>query len=132
MARRIRHPGLHDAKGNELPHRMVDVGGVQTYVVDAGDGPPMLLIHGYGDTADGWRRVVPRLMESHRVIALDVPPFGRSTRVADDKLLSFYSDFFPAFLDAMELERTTVVGHSLGGAVALRLAVDSPGRVERL
>jgi pimeloyl-ACP methyl ester carboxylesterase len=132
MPRRIRHPGLHDAKGNELPHRLVDIGGVDTYVVDAGEGPPALLIHGYGDTADGWRRVVPRLLDRHRVVALDMPPFGRSTRVTQDKLLDFYSNFFPAFLDAMELERATVIGHSLGGAVALRLAVDNPDRVERL
>ncbi len=55
MRARARHPGLHDASGNQLPHRLVDVGGVDTYVVDAGEGPPVLLIHGYGDTADGWR-----------------------------------------------------------------------------
>src|SRR3954453_14615466 len=71
MARRIRHPGLHDARGNELPHRLVEIAGVSAYVADAGDGPPILLIHGYGDTADGWRRVVPGLLKDHRVVALD-------------------------------------------------------------
>ena len=80
MPKRIRHPGLHDAKGNELPHRLVDIAGVKTYVADGGDGPPILLIHGYGDTADGWRRVVPGLLKDHRVVALDMPPFGRSAQ----------------------------------------------------
>src|SRR5207248_10114506 len=131
VARRIRHPGLYDAKGNELPHRLVDVAGVETYVVDAGGGPPALLIHGYGDTADGWRRVVPKLLETHRVVALDMPPFGRSARVAEDKLIDFYSDFFPRFLDTFEIDGATVIGHSLGGAVSLRLAIDHPERVER-
>ena len=132
MPRRVRHPGLHDAKGNELSHRLVDVAGVETYVVDAGDGPPVLLIHGYGDTADGWRRVVPGLLKDHRVVALDLPPFGRSASTRHDKLIDFYSDFFPAFLDELELDGATIVGHSLGGAVALRLAIDNPDRIERL
>jgi pimeloyl-ACP methyl ester carboxylesterase len=132
VAKRIRHPGLHDAKGNELPHRLVEIGGVQTYVADAGDGPPVLLIHGYGDTADGWRRVVPGLLRDHRVVALDMPPFGRSEEPPKGKLLDFYSEFFPTFLDEFELDGATVIGHSLGGAVALRLAVENSDRVHRL
>ena len=123
---------MHDAKGNELAHRLVDIAGVRTYVQEGGEGPPVLLIHGYGDSADGWRRVVPGLVRDHRVVALDVPPFGRSSAPSGGKLLDFYSEFIPAFLDEMELDRTTVIGHSLGGAIALRLAVDNPGRVERL
>jgi pimeloyl-ACP methyl ester carboxylesterase len=110
----------------------VDVQGVPTYVVDAGEGPPVLLVHGYGDTADGWRRVVPRLLKDHRVVALDMPPFGRSASPRKGKLLDFYSEFFPSFLEELDLDRTTVIGHSLGGAVALRLAIENPDRVERL
>jgi 4,5:9,10-diseco-3-hydroxy-5,9,17-trioxoandrosta-1(10),2-diene-4-oate hydrolase len=132
MARRIRHPGLHDAKGNELEHRLVRVAGVDTYVAEGGDGPPVLLIHGYGDTADGWRRVVPGLSRDHRVVAIDMPPFGRSSAPPKGKLLDFYSEFFPTLLDEIELDRASVIGHSLGGAVALRLAIENPERVERL
>jgi pimeloyl-ACP methyl ester carboxylesterase len=132
MPRHIRHPGLHDAKGNELPHRLVDVAGVRTYVAEAGEGPPVLLIHGYGDTADGWRRVVPGLLKDHRVVAIDMPPFGRSSAPPKGKLLDFYGDYFPTLLDELEIERTTVIGHSLGGAVSLRLAIQNPDRVERL
>jgi pimeloyl-ACP methyl ester carboxylesterase len=132
MSRHIRHPGLQDAKGNELPHRLIDVAGVRTYVAEAGEGPPVLLIHGYGDTADGWRRVVPGLLKDHRVVAVDMPPFGRSSAPPKGELLEFYGEFFPALLDELGLERTTVIGHSLGGAVALRLAIKNPERVERL
>jgi pimeloyl-ACP methyl ester carboxylesterase len=132
MPRSIRHPGLHDARGNELSHRLVEVAGVDTYVAEGGEGPPVLLIHGYGDTADGWRRVVPGLLKDHRVVALDLPPFGRSDDPGKRKLLDFYSEFFPTFLDEVELDRATVIGHSLGGAVALRLACENPDRVARL
>ena len=87
MGRSACHPGLHDARGRDLPHRLVDAMGVPTYVVDAGEGPPVVLIHGYGDSADGWRRVVPGLLDRHRVIAIDVPPFGRSGEPQAKKLL---------------------------------------------
>jgi pimeloyl-ACP methyl ester carboxylesterase len=132
VSRRPQHPGLHDASGRELPHRLVDVRGVSTYVVDAGQGPPVLLIHGYGDTADGWRRVVPGLLPGHRVIAVDVPPFGRSSQPHVHKLLDFYSDFFPELLERLEVERATVIGHSLGGAIALHLTLERPELVSRL
>lgn len=132
-SRRPRHPGLHDARGEELPHRLVDVAGVTSYVVDAGEGPPVVLIHGYGDTADGWRRVVPSLLPHHRVIAVDVPPFGRSGEPrGEPQLLDFYKRFFPELLERLEIERATVIGHSLGGAIALHLTLQRPEVVERL
>jgi pimeloyl-ACP methyl ester carboxylesterase len=132
VSSRPRHPGLHDAKGRELPYRLVDVSGVSTYVVDAGKGPPVLLLHGYGDTADGWRRVIPGLLARHRVIAVDVPPFGRSGDPRAPRLIDFYGPFFPELLDRLEVDRATVIGHSLGGAIALHLTLDRPERVERL
>jgi pimeloyl-ACP methyl ester carboxylesterase len=132
MRERARHPGLHDASGNALPHRLVDVGGVSTYVVDAGEGSPVLLVHGYGDTADGWRRVVPGLMRDHRVIAIDVPPFGRSDEVRRPALMEFYKDWFPELFDRLGLDRATVIGHSLGGAISLHLSLERPDLVERL
>ena len=83
MARAVRHPGLHDASGTQLAGRLLDVAGCETYVVDAPRrrrprSRRSLLLHGFGDTADCWRRVVPPLARRHRVIAIDVPPFGRS------------------------------------------------------
>ena len=132
MRERARHPGLHDASGNALPHRLVDVDGVSTYVVDAGEGPPVLLVHGYGDTADGWRRVVPGLLRDHRVVAIDVPPFGRSDEVRRPALIDFYKEWFPALFDRLELERATVIGHSLGGAISLHLSLARPDLVDRL
>src|SRR5436309_1155987 len=132
MSRSPRHPGLHDAKGRDLTHRLVDVMGIPTYVVDAGDGPPVVLLHGYGDTADGWRRVVPGLLDTQRVVALDLPPFGRSGQPKASKLLDFYKEFLPALLDELEIESTTLIGHSLGGAIGLHFTLAHPERVQRL
>ena len=132
MSRRPRHPGLHDASGEALPHLLMEVRRVPTYLYDAGEGPPVLLLHGYGDTADGWRRVVPRLLPHHRVVAVDVPPFGRSDDPGVPRLLDFYRHFFPELLERLEIERATVIGHSLGGAIALHLALERPDLVDRL
>jgi pimeloyl-ACP methyl ester carboxylesterase len=132
MSRAPRHPGLHDPSGHLLEHRMLEVAGTPAHVVDAGEGPPVILIHGYGDTADGWRRVVPGLLSGHRVIALDVPPFGRSGRLPRQELFDFYTDWFPALFDELGLDSATVIGHSLGGAIALRFALANPHRVDRL
>lgn len=132
MSERPRHPGLHDARGEELPHRLLDVLGVETFLYDGGEGSPVVLIHGYGDTADGWRRVVPGLLESHRVIALDVPPFGRSGQPGVRRLMEFYKEFFPALFAQLGLDSATVIGHSLGGAISLHLTLDHPELVDRL
>jgi pimeloyl-ACP methyl ester carboxylesterase len=126
MASRPRHPGLHDARGAELPHRLLDVRGVETFLYDAGDGPAIVLIHGYGDTADGWRRVVPGLLDSHRVVALDVPPFGRSGLPPERRLLDFYKPFFAELFERLEIESATLIGHSLGGAISLHVGLDQP------
>jgi pimeloyl-ACP methyl ester carboxylesterase len=138
MSRRPRHPGLHDARGNEIPHRLLDVRGVPTFLYDSGEGsgeaaPPIVLIHGYGDSADGWRRVVPGLLPRHRVIAVDVPPFGRSAEPPDTpRLLDFYKQFFPELFERLEIGSATVIGHSLGGATALHVALERPGLIDRL
>ena len=86
----------------------------------------ILLIHGYGDTADGWRRVIPGLLPRHRVVAVDVPPFGRSSDPRAPRLIDFYADYFPELLHELGMERATVIGHSLGGAIALHLTLERP------
>ena len=136
----MRHPGLFDALGVCLPGRLLDIAGCETYVVDAparspGPLPPVVLLHGYGDTADCWRRVLPALQRRRRVIAIDTPPFGRSSTPPahfEDDLVGCYEEFFPALFDELDIGRAAVVGHSMGGAMALTLALEDPARVERL
>jgi pimeloyl-ACP methyl ester carboxylesterase len=134
MANGARHPGLHDASGAELPPRLIDVAGAEAHVVDAGEGPAVVLLHGFGDTADSWRRVVPRLVGTNRVVVLDIPPFGRSRvpSLNGTSLVDWYETFFPALLDELGLERVTLVGHSLGGAIAIHSTLERPDAIERL
>lgn len=134
MARSPKHPGLFDSRGEELPSHVIEIAGVDTFLYDHGDGPPVILLHGYGDTADGWRRAVPALLQSYRVIAIDIPPFGRSAAppMGTGRLMEFYRVFYPELIDHLGVESATLIGHSLGGAMALRVALDRPELADAL
>src|SRR3712207_8312940 len=94
----------------------------------AGEGGPLLLLHGVGDNALDWQWVMPTLARTQRVYALDLPGSGGSIKPDVDYSPAFFTQFLSASLNALEVERAAVVGHSLGGLVGLRLALSEPSR----
>jgi pimeloyl-ACP methyl ester carboxylesterase len=116
--------------------RTVDVAGIATNYHDAGDGDPVLLVHGSGPGVSAWanwRLTIPELARTHRVIAPDVLGFGYTERppgAAYDA--ESWSAHLLGFLDALGLEKVSVVGNSFGGSLALRLATRHPDRIDRL
>jgi pimeloyl-ACP methyl ester carboxylesterase len=114
--------------------RRVPVGDIELHCYDAGagDAPPLLLIHGLGDEADTWRHVLLPLAARRRVIALDLPGFGRSDRPRRAYTLAFFAQTVARLLGALGIERATLVGSSMGAATAQRLALAHPELVERL
>jgi len=117
----------------EKPGRVISVGDVNIHYVEAGKGPVLLLIHGLGGSTFGFRHLIPFLNPRFRVIALDLKGFGYSDRPLDgDYSLLAQAHLIRDFLDALKIKSAAVLGHSLGGAVAMRLAVAFPERVERL
>jgi 3-oxoadipate enol-lactonase len=116
-----------------LPGRIVDAAGIRMHYIERGQGDAIVLIHGLGGTSASWAGVIPLLAANHRVIAVDLAGFGFSG--SDPGLLltqGRQAERVGALMDALGLGRATVVGHSLGGAVAQRLAASSPAKVERL
>jgi pimeloyl-ACP methyl ester carboxylesterase len=112
--------------------RRLDAAGVPTAVLEGGDGPPLVLLHGQGEFAATWMRVIPDLVATHRVVAPDLPGHGASGlpdgTLDHDRVLAWLDDL---------VERTcptppVVVGHLLGGAIAARFAVRHGDRVRRL
>lgn len=98
----------------------------------AGKGRAILLIHGIGDSSDTWRDVMPGLARSYRVIAPDLLGHGASDKPRADYSLPAYANGMRDLLGVLGVERVTLVGHSLGGAVAMQFAYQFPERCERL
>lgn len=114
--------------------RFIDVPGARLHIVDQGEGPALLLIHGLaGQLANFTYGMVELLAKDYRVIAVDRPGSGYSVRLPGaSATLSAQADVMAALIDALGLQRTVVVGHSLGGAVALMLAQRHPLKVTAL
>jgi pimeloyl-ACP methyl ester carboxylesterase len=109
--------------------------GSRVYVREAGRGHPftVVLVHGLGDDASQvWDGLMPLLAEHYHVVAFDLPGFGRSSK--PDALYSpaAYAAFVQWVVDRTVTGRFALVGHSLGGAVALRVAAEHPDRLDRL
>ena len=98
----------------------------------AGEGPLLLLLHGITSTSDCWRDVMPKLAERYTVIAPDLLGHGRSAKPRGDYSLGAYAAGVRDLLAVLGFERGTVVGHSLGGGVALQFSYLFPERVERM
>jgi pimeloyl-ACP methyl ester carboxylesterase len=97
-----------------------------------GAGPAVLLIHGITSSSRTWRDVMPALAEHYTVLAPDLLGHGRSAKPRGDYSLGAYASGLRDLLVALEIPRATVVGHSLGGGVAMQFAYQFPERVERL
>lgn len=93
---------------------------------------PVLLVHGLGDEADTWRHVLPGLQPQFRVIAPDLPGFGRSELPQCNLSVPFFASTLLDLLDHLSLSNVVLVGHSMGAVIAHQLALGHPERVERL
>jgi pimeloyl-ACP methyl ester carboxylesterase len=98
----------------------------------AGSGPPLLLIHGIGDSSATWRTVLPALARKHLVIAPDLLGHGRSAKPRADYSVAAYANGMRDLLGVLGIDRVTLVGHSLGGGVAMQFAYQFPERTERM
>ncbi len=99
----------------ELQHRYTEANGFRLHYVVAGDGPPMVLLHGDSASALDWQWVLPELARNGRVHALDFPGHGDSAKPRAAYSPTLFTDTVIAFLDALGIERAILVGHSLGG-----------------
>jgi len=111
-----------EAVGRRL--RYLDIGG--------GDGPPIVLIHGFGADLNTWMFNQPVLAQSHRTIAFDLPGHGGSTKTVDAVEPANFAETVASFLDALGIGRAHLVGHSMGGAIAASFACSRPERAASL
>jgi pyruvate dehydrogenase E2 component (dihydrolipoamide acetyltransferase) len=114
--------------------REIEADGKRTRYLDIGSGdPPIVFIHGFGADLNAWMFNQPALAEQHRTIALDLPGHGGSTKALGTAIdASGLAADIAAALDALGIERAHLVGHSMGGAIALAFAAAHPERAASL
>ena len=108
------------------------VHGYRRAFVRAGRGPALLLLHGIGNNCQTWSGVIDRLAETHTVIAPDLLGHGDSAKPRGDYSIPAYANGMRDLLSVLDIEQATVVGHSLGGGIALQFAYQFPERCQRL
>ncbi|MFJ4784777.1 alpha/beta fold hydrolase [Streptomyces sp. NPDC088794] len=113
-----------------------DVAGKKIFVAETGDGPPVVMLHGGGPGASGvsnYTRNIAALAERYRVIVPDMPGYGRSSKGVDSAdPVGYLARHIRGLIDELGLDKVHLVGNSYGGACALRLALDTPHRVDRM
>lgn len=119
-----------------LKTQTVRTGGKDIFFAEVGSGTPLLLLHGGGPGASGvpnYERNIKVLAQHFRVIVPDMPGYGRSTKgLSQRDPFGDCAGAMFALMDTLDIPSVSVVGNSLGGACALRMALDQPGRVDRL
>src|SRR3954464_13119788 len=108
----------------------VEVDGRTLAYREAGEGPAVVLLHGWPTSSFLWRNVMPAIARGRRGVALDLPGFGGSDKPTD---VTYGYDFFTTavrgFVDALELDDVALGLHDLGGPIGMRFALDNPHRV---
>jgi pimeloyl-ACP methyl ester carboxylesterase len=122
--------------GIALKPRTIDAGGIQTSYLEAGAGEPIVMLHGSGPGVSAmanWQYNIGALSQRFRVLAPDIVGFG-ATKRPDDIVYSLrtWTDHVWALLDAHGIEKTAIVGNSLGGRIALQMATDRPDRITKM
>lgn len=119
-------------EGLPVSEQRADLAGAPTAWLEGGEGPPLILLHGPGESAVNWRWVIPDLARAHRVIAPDLPGHGSSggagTRWTEARIL----EWLDALIERTCTERPVLVGHVLGGAIAARFAARRGARIQGL
>ena len=123
---------MTDAKSPGFEERFLDARGSRLRYLVAGEGEPLVLVHGLGGAAANWLALAPLLLPGRRLIVPELPGHGGSSPLPAAPSLSPYADRLGLLLEHEGATPAAVVGHSLGGAVALRLALRRPESVSAL
>jgi pimeloyl-ACP methyl ester carboxylesterase len=118
--------------GLPVSERRLELAGVLTAVLEGGDGPPMVLLHGPGEFAAKWMRVIPELATAHCVVAPDLPAHGATEPPAGPADADMALAWLGELIRATCARPPTLVGHVLGGAIAARFALAHGEALERL
>lgn len=110
----------------------VDIAGGQIHYRTEGSGEPLLLLHQVPMSSDEYSLMIPILEKKHWVIAMDTPGYGNSDKAPRKYQIEDYAQSVISFLNALEIEKTNIVGHHTGATIAVEVAATYPERVDKL
>ena len=125
-------PNLPAGFAETFSSRLVDTGGLRQHVVVGGDGPPLLLVHGWPESWYAWRFVMPSLAKSFTVVAVDQRGMGLTDKPETGYDSGALAADLIALMDALGFDRFAVAGHDTGMVISYALAADNPERVVAL
>ncbi len=123
---------LHEWASKHAPGTLIDLDGHATHYVERGTGEPVILLHGFFYNSCMWEKNIDALAEKFRVFAIDLWGFGYSTREPLDYGYPLYERQLCAFMDALGIDKASMVGQSMGGGICLSLAANQMERIEKL
>jgi len=123
----------HRAPGGlALYSQTISVNGIKIHFVEAGEGLPLLFLHGLGGSWKDWAANLPSFASSYLAMAIDFPGFGDSDKPEADYSIEWLTGIVEKFLEERKLNRVNIVGHSMGALVALNLAAQVCSPVQKL
>ena len=105
---------------------------IVVHYLEAGQGPVLVLVHGLGSSAEVWRDSMRRLARGYRVVALDLPGYGKSDKPRSDYSIEYHAAALNDFIDALGAGKVALVGNSMGGWVSAITALNHPEKVSHL
>jgi len=119
--------------GASISSEYVEVDGIRLHYLDGGSGDAVLFLHGWPTSSFLWRNIVGPIAENNRILALDLPGFGQSDKPLDASYsFRFFQQILEGFLDAVNVEATSLVVHDLGGPIGLFWASHHPDKLQKL
>ena len=119
-------------QNSKLEERTIEISGIKTFMRIKGKGEPFLILHGWGASSDSWKEVQEILAENFEVIVLDLPGFGKSDLPPKIWDLNSYAEFVLDLIKRLGIEKFYLLGHSFGGAIAIKITLFAPEKIKKL
>lgn len=116
----------------EIKNSKISISGIETNYTEVGAGETLLILHGWGANISYWEPVIEKLMDNYHVIAADLPGFGGSETPKAAWSSNEYEGFLMNFIERLGLANFSIIGHSFGGALALKITARHPELVKKL